>query len=172
MVFRRRRQTRGTIIQSVKNQHNVTISAVGGATNNFPIATAVDVGVATKITGQEVPTGAIVTSLILWVQCDSSSGGVSGEVTWYIAKRRGGQVNADLPIPDFTAMGLSDLRNQIIHSDTSLYGTQDAGPYRFKMLVRIPKLYHRMRSGDQLVIRIASSVATSMKVAFIYKYYQ
>lgn len=161
------------IIQSVKNQFGQDLSIIGGAVGTVTVATTVEVGSPTKVIGVEVPIGAYVYGLELWVQFVGSSGTVTANYKWFIAKARQGQdLLLDFPSPDFTDIGLSNVRNQIFHSESNLVGTEDAGPYRFHRHLNLPKNMQRFRAGDTLFVKSLSDVAGVESINFIYKYYQ
>jgi len=148
-------------------------SLVPATTTNIQFATTVDVGAPTKILGTEVPNGAKVFSVLATVNVINPTGTGDGNLEYYFCKKRGGQtLNTDFPDPDWTSIGLSDVRNQIFHCEATLFGSEDAGPYKKTFRLKIPKIYQRMRSGDELVLRIESSIATEVSIAFLYKYYQ
>ncbi len=163
----------GNVIQSVKNCFQATSSIIASTNVLTDLVTAVDVGSATKVTGIEVPTGAKVFSIELWIDFISGSSAVTGTFDWYIAKSRSGQAPAStFPDPQFTDVGLSALRNQVFHQETTIFGTEDAGAYRFHRRIKIPKIYHRVRAGDKIFVMAQAQNAGTFNIAVIYKYYQ
>jgi len=172
--FRRRRmRMRAPITQSVKNMFQLKQSLVPATTSNIQFATTVDVGAPTKVLGTEVPNGAKIFSVLVSVNLINPSATGDGDLEYYFCKKRGGQtLNADFPDPDWTSIGLSDVRNQIFHSELTQFGSEDAGPYKKTFRLKIPRIYQRMRSGDELVLRIEASIASEISVGFLYKYYQ
>ncbi len=167
-----RRNSQKQVIQSVKNSHEFKSSTIAGASIDTSLADAVEVGEPTKITGKEVPVGAKVFSIELWINTSSQSGGEDGTIDWYIAKARDGQLLGSFPEPDFSTTGLSSKRNQIFHQEAQQFGSQDAGPYKFHRRIKIPRIYQRMRSGDFIFIKSNASIVTSLQIAALYKYYQ
>ncbi len=85
--------------------------------------------------------------------------GLTGSLNWYIAKLHGGQDSGDLPEAD--AVGVSPLRNQIIHQEKGLAGSADGTPMAFKGVIVIPRGIRRMREGDQWVIVLKNTDATN-----------
>ncbi len=167
--FARRRPM--TVIQSVKNSFQQVTSQIAGK-DGIQIAAAVEVGAATKVTGIEVPVGAKIFGIEIWVQFVSGTGGDAGTFNWYLVKQRENQPFAQMPTPDFTDQGLSNFRNQIIHSDLAVIGTEDAGPYKFHRRIKINKLFQRMRPGDSFTIGVNPSIAGTLAIGVFYKYYQ
>ncbi len=167
----RRTRTMGNIVQSVKNCFEVKITAAAGAIQNNAVAKAVEVGVATKVTGIEVPVGAKVFSIEVWQGFVGQTGTVTAVVEWFIGKAREGQTFSSFPDPDFTAVGLSGRRNQIWHQEQSLTGTENASPYKFHRRIKVPKIYQRMRADDNIFISFKSDIIGQYLLGVIYKYY-
>ena len=168
----RRRRPMTAIVQSVKNQYGVKQSITAMASTTIQFAVAGEVGAPTKVLGFEVPVGAKIFSVTVFINVINSSGTGDGDLDWFIAKARGTQnKQTDFPDPDFTSVGLSDVRNQIFKSSATLFGTEDAGSYGRSFHLKIPKIYQRMRAGDELFLKIQPSINASMSVGFIYKYY-
>ncbi len=162
-----------TIVQSVKNQFAVAQSIVVATKIVLDYATGVNVGEATKVLGNEVPTGAKIFNIALSVNFVTLTGTETATFQWYIAKIRAGQSNAELPSPQWSDIGLSELRNQIFHSEMAQVGTEDAGPYKFNRIIKIPRIYQRMRTGDRLAVIVqADGVGGSIDIGARYKYYQ
>ena len=170
---RRRSMMSQTIVQSVKNQNNTAQSATPNSLQVIEFAQAVDVGAATKVFGNEVPTGAKVFSVDVYVNAIVPSGSGNTSFRYYICKTRGGQIiGTDFPSPIFSDIGLSDVRNQIFHSDMVQLGSEDSGPLRRKLHIKIPKIYQRMRTGDKLNFVSQAVLAIETDIGFRYKYYQ
>ncbi len=115
--FRSRRRRMGSIVQSVKNAFESNISLVANTAADFQHVVGVEVGTATKTLGIEVPVGAKVFSIELWVNIINPAGGTDGSGNWYLATSRSGQTLASFPDPDFSNVGLSERRNQIYHME-------------------------------------------------------
>ncbi len=173
MRSRTQRFRNAPIVQSVKNQFEVTQSTVAGTGIVRDLASAVEIGGATKVTGVEVPVGAKIFSITLTQNFITQSGSVNASFNFYVMKVRGGQTDNELPAADFTAIGLSNLRNQIFYSLTTEVGTQDAGPFKMtNRRIKIPRIYQRMRAGDRIVVVATSDEIGTYKTGVIYKYYQ
>ena len=165
--------SRPSPIISVKNQRSEKQSVTPTANITFDALVAVDVGAPTKILGNEVPVGAMVYSMDVSVNFISSGASVTGNFEWYIGKIRNGQAITDItPSPDWSNIGLSDGRNQIIKSYMTIVPTDDAGIARYNLHIRIPKIYQRVRAGDKIVIVSVSSDGGDLAVGVRYKYYQ
>jgi len=169
----RRRRTIMAPIISVKNQRSEKQSVTPTANIIFEAVVAVEVGAGTKILGNEVPVGSKVYSMDVSVNFISLDAATTGNFEWYVGKLRNGQSVVDItPSPDWTNIGLSDGRNQVIKSFMALYGTEDAGAIRYNMHIKIPKIYQRVRAGDKIVIVTVSSSGGDLAVGTRYKYYQ
>ncbi len=103
-----------------------------------------------------VPAGNKVYSVNVTVNFIHTSGTGSTNVRWMLVHLRSGQ---DIPTcfaptdaPNWSNIGLSSCRNQVIKSFLSLAGTEDAGPQRWNLHIKIPKMWHRVREGDRLLI--------------------
>ena len=169
---RRRRAMRMAPINSVKNQHATKQTILASALIIEEVAVAVDVGAPTKVTGLEVPVGAKVFSVDLSVNFISVDSSTSGNFDWCFLKLREGQTVASLITnPDWTNLGFSNGRNQIIKSYMANYGTEDAGSIRYNPHIKIPKIYQRMRAGDSLVMAFIASSAGSLSSGMRYKYF-
>jgi len=170
---RRRMRMRMNPIQSVKNQIAQKQTILADANIQHFVMDTVEVGAPTKVTGIEVPVGAIVYSVDVSVNFVSSTGGITGNIDWVFIKLRAGQVfDTVLVSPDWTDLGLASGRNTIIKSFMAIFGTEDAGPKIWNMHIKIPKIYQRTRDGDRFIIVFRSSEPGSLSTGARYKYYQ
>ena len=170
---RRRRMSFRPVTQTIKNQYSEKASIIAGANQNITLASTVDVGSPTKILGTEVVAGSKIFGMLISVSVMSTSGSADGDIEWYIAKTRSGQqIGSDMPDPNWTSLGLSDVRNQIWHSVSTHIGSQDSSPYKMTKYIKVPKIYQRMRSGDIIFIKLVCSINGAMNVGTIYKYVQ
>ncbi len=177
MPFRRnnfrQRPRQMSVITSVKNQRTEKQTTIANANIEHVVAIAVEQGVPTKVIGNEVPVGAKIFRVILTINYVSASSAETGTFDWCCMKLREGQtVTSTIVTPDWTNIGLSNARNQVFRSDSTLVGTEDAGPYRRLVSVKIPKIYQRMRAGDSLVLVTRSDIAGVSNMGSLYKYYQ
>ncbi len=167
----RRRMVARPIIQSVKNQAASKLSTVSNVDQTIIPIEGVDVGAATKVLGREVPTGSKVFGVNVSVNFISDTGGSTGNFDWYYAVVRSGQAIPPITSPDWTDIGLSDRRNEILKSFMAIFATEDAGSVRYNIRIKIPKMYQRIRAGDKHVIVARSSEVGSLSVGFRYKYF-
>jgi len=125
----------------------------------------------TRTSGNQVPNGAHVFNIMVYVNSIVPEGSGSTNYNYIVMCLRDGQsVPADI---DFSTIGLSKTKNQVLISEMTTLGTEDAGPLRRKFNVKIPKIYNRIREGDQIVlVWTAQSLATENFMGFRYKYYQ
>jgi len=158
-------------VHSVKNQFQTNQSITTSLNQDF-VYTAVEVGVATKITGKEVPVGANVYSVDVTVNYVTGGGAQIGNFDWCLIKLREGQsVVSTITSPDWTDIGLSSGRNQVIKSYTTMFGTDDGAIVKYNVHIKIPKSMQRVRSGDLLVIAFQASQSGTSVTGARYKYY-
>ncbi len=122
-------------------------------------------------TVDSVPSGANINGVFISLFLIGSTGSVVPvALDWYVGVLRAGQsAITDFPTPGAT--GMSNVRNQIIHEEKGLSGTQDGTPMAFKGVVAIPRVYRRMREGTQLFIRIKGVADVAFCVKVLYKYF-
>ncbi len=159
------------VVTKVKNQFAEETSAIASTNIDTFITSAVEQGAATKTTGIECPVGAHIRSIFVSVSLGSSAGGASLVGAWYLTIFRHGQTGTDFPAPQWTAIGLSSIRNQIWHSEMFVIGTNDAPTYRFNRQIRIPKWAQRVRAGDFMAIRTNCDNAYLRSIGVRYYYY-
>ncbi len=159
------------IITKIKNQFAEETSALGSTNIDTFITSAVEQGGATKTSGIECPVGSHVKSVFVSINIGSTAGGVSITGAWYLTIFRHGQTGTDFPAPQWTAIGLSTIRNQIWHSEMFVIGSQDAPTYRFNRQIRIPKWCQRVRAGDFMAIRTNVSADHLRSIGVRYYYY-
>ncbi len=155
--------------QKIKNQFNVDQSILQNVVTEVDFAISVNGQANTKVTGVEVPVGAHIQAMDVYVNAVSAEANQVGSFVYYMAKVREGQ-GASFPVANFTAIGLSKVRNQIFKSEMLMIGTEDAGPIRHKFRQRIPKVYQRMRDGDKIAIFFQSSLGLETSVGTRYYY--
>ena len=160
-------------IQSVKNQRSTTTTTTAAVNVLDFVALATEQGVATKVVGNEVPVGATVYSMDISVSFISGSASDTGTFEWCFMKLRDGQsVTNTISSPNWSDIGLSSGRNQVIKSYMTVFSTEDGGSVKYNPHIRIPKIYQRMRSGDQFVIVTKTSQIGLLLTGARYKYYQ
>ena len=166
---RRRRGGMGKFTTSTKNMFSVSES------NPMNIQSSLDMveGVAPnkeRVTPNEVPAGAHVFGIDVYVNAIVPSGSGHTNFNYIVQIQR----TAQGPITnlDFSSLGLSNLRNQIIHSDMVQLGTEDAGPLRRKLRIKIPRIWRRIRQGDVISLQwVATTTAIEVHMGCRYKYY-
>ncbi len=157
------------VIHSIKNQLATSLTTVTAAQNQFNAVEAVEIGAGTKILGTETPVGAKVFRIFVSINAITDSGAGNTRIEWNLQMVRSGQVAVDT---NWSTIGLSSQRNQIIHSEIAQVGTEDAGPYRFNRSIKIPRVYNRIRDGDRILVNFKSVTnPVNLVVAFRYKYY-
>ncbi len=109
---------------------------------------------------QDVEYGRKVNAFFITIFVIGSTGApVVGSVNWYLAKAHSGQSQtADFPDP--LSVGLSPVRNQIIHQEKGLVGSGDGTAMAFKGVIVVPRGMRRMREGDSWFISIKVNSAT------------
>ena len=171
-MFRRRfrRSSRGPSATWTKNQFNQDQSILGNTAVPIILVNGVKVNGAIKVIGTEVPAGAIVSQIDVYLNLIVPSGSGNATVVYFVICRRAGQ--SAVPASSFTAIGLSDMRNQVIRSEMTMIGTEDAGPLRTKFKVKIPKTYQRIREGDDISLIVQSTEASEMSAGCRYRFKQ
>ncbi len=152
-------------INSVKNILDATSIGVAAAVNTgITLAQTVN-----DYTGGvvDVPIGAKVSSVYIFVQIIAQA--AEGVMDFYIAKRPAGVI---LPTPGTT--GGNQARKFILHEEKGIPGTfnNGASPLTFRGVIKIPRGRQRFAEGDDLTIQLRGSVAYSLCIKCIYKFYQ
>ncbi len=136
----------------------VTNVLIGNGVNNY--AGAVD----------EIPIGAKVSSVYLFVQIISGDSGVAN-ADWYIWKGPL-SLNAAMPVPGAT--GGDANRKYILHEEKGIPGNalDGAYPLTFKGVIKIPRGRQRFGEADRIQIKMRSADVYNACVKCIYKFYQ
>ncbi len=154
-------------INSVKNIVDGVFLGVSAGTNTDVVLVQ---GVNNYVGGLgEVPTGATVSSIYLFVQMISADSGVANS-DWYVIKDPGDQLT--LPTPGATA-GVTS-RKFILHEEKGIPGNalDGAYPLTFKGVIKIPPGYRRTGEDDRIVLRMRSADSYNACVKCIYKFYK
>ncbi len=167
MVFRRNNRL-GNIINSVKNVIDNQGNIVATTNTEQRVLTGVDNYTAADVL--EVQTGAKIFGVFITIYLYNNADQVAGSLDWYYGVRRGATSFADMPPAN--AVGLSNLRNQILHQEKGLSGGPNGPPMVFKGVIRIPRQYQRIREGDIHFISFRSSQAGKFCIKAIYKWYK
>lgn len=179
MSFRGRRRGRArmvlTPIQSFKQQRQEVITYAGTVANNNYI---VVVGVARDaLSGdrKNVPVGAKIMSIAVTVNFGSTSAAATGDGNWMLTCLRAGQDVQDefaaTNAADWSNIGLSNARNQVIKSFLVNFSTENGATYRHSSQIKIPKMYQRIRQGDVWTITWNSGLGGQLAIGTRYKYY-
>ena len=166
--FRRRRRMSVASVTSLKNQHGRKQNTVPGTKNFISVMTAIPPGEARTL-GSQVPAGAHVYSVACDLNWIHGSGSGAGSLDWYFIFMRAGQEIADAPTADWSDIGLSNLRNQIIYSELNEIGTEDAGAVKRRVRIKVPKLYQRVREGDVWRLVYDNSDTVEENIGFRFK---
>ncbi len=170
--FRRSRPRMMAPIISYKHQFQEKLTYAGGNANNQTVLYFGGLPGA-QANPSSVPAGNKVYNVDVSVNFVSSSGGESGTYSWFLTKMRDGQlVDIIFGTPngaDWSNLGLSPSRNAVIKSYTGLVGTEDAGPLKQNVHIKIPKIYTRVREGDQLIVVFNADLAGTLNIGIRYK---
>ncbi len=170
--FRRRGNRLGQVIDSMKNVVSNVTAGTAGTTVVVDIAKSVDAAALANAT--EVTRGCKIFKIWveLWYrQSETIIPGVTTVLDMYIWKNPGN--NLTPPTPGTT--GTSNEKKFVFKEFKGLTGVQTQGsePYTWKGWLKIPKVYQRMGSDDQLEIVFAESGSDGILCSkFIYKWYK
>ncbi len=169
---RMRRPMMRAPIVSYKHQRNEdTTYAGGGITNQMNVYEGVEPGA--QGTPANVPAGNKVYSVNISLNFIVPSGSGTDTPSWFLAHLRQGQTISilfpGLSATQWTNIGLSKARNQVLKSYMSLIGTEDSGPIRYNVHIKIPKMYQRVREGDILAIVFSAQTVGPLSIGVRYK---
>jgi len=160
MPFRgrmRRRMSRPMLapIVSFKHQRQTQLTYVGAVANQIiTVYQGGEAGASASVFS--VPNGNKVYSVDISLNFIHTSGSGTTRVNWMLVHLRDGQDVDSLYAPtdasNWSNIGLSKGRNQVIKSFLTLAGTEDAGPQKYNVHIKIPKMWHRIREGDNLLV--------------------
>ena len=172
-MFRpRRRMVMRAPVVSYKHQRQTDVTYIGTNANQVitfytgsaPGATA---GVGT------VPAGNKVFSLDISVNFVQTSSSGNSRIEWCIVHLRADQdfdtLFASPGGCNWSNIGLSLGRNQILKSFIGLVGSEDAGAQRWNLHVKIPKMWHRVREGDKLLCIFNAENAGALTIGTRFK---
>ncbi len=179
MSYRGRRRSRRRMIlapiQSFKQQRQEAVTYAGSlANNNYIVA----VGTLQDAMGgdrKNVPVGANISSVHVTVNFGNTSAAATGDGNWMLTCLRAGQDIQDefaaTNAADWTNIGLSNARNQVIKSFLVNFGTENGSTYRYSQQIKIPKVYQRIRQGDVWTVTWTSGLGGQLLIGTRYKYY-
>ena len=168
---RRRVMMRAPIV-SYKHQRNENTTYIGtGANNSFVLYTGTAPG--ETASPNTVPAGNKVYSVDVSVNFIHPEGSGTDTPSWMLVHFRAGQeldsLFANPNASEWSNIGLSLARNQVIKSFMSIVGSEDAGPRQWNMHIKIPKLWHRIREGDILILTFNAQSAGSLSIGTRFK---
>jgi len=173
--FRRRmRSIMRAPIVSFKHQHSQITSYVGGNANGDFV---INVGSsqAVPVSPNTTPLGNKQYSVDLSVSFTSGSASAASDFSWMLVHFRADQNLIDLfagqQASNWSIIGLSQAKNQVIESHMGTIGTEDGASYRFDRHIKLPKIWHRVREGDQLVLSWSSTQAGTLALGARFKTY-
>ncbi len=152
--MRRMRPMRAPIV-SYKHQREEDITYIGTVANNEYLVYqgSAPGGISSP---QDVPAGNKVYSVDVSLNFTHTSGSGTTRYTWMLVHLRADQqigfLFASTDASNWSNIGLSKGRNQVIKSYLGIVGTEDAGPKLYNVHIKIPKMWHRVREGDELRI--------------------
>ena len=177
MPFRRRMRMRRPMlapIVSEKRQKQVDVTYVG--TNaNFDVLLYRGVKEADTSNVFSVVNGEKVYSVDVSVNFIQESSSGNSVVNWSLVHLRAGQdidsLFASTGAANWTTIGNSMGKNQVIKSFYTIIGSEDAGPRTWNLHIKLPKMWHRVRTGDELVIVFNASQTGQLSIGSRFKSY-
>ncbi len=176
MPFRRRTMRRRTMsapIVSYKHQAT-TDTTYTGANANTAHRLYIGTSPGSEATPISVPAGHKVYSVDVVVSFIHGEGTGDTNMSWMLTKLRADQNVSglfDSTASNWSSIGNSLARNQVIKSYMGQAGTEDAGPKTWNIHIKIPKIFQRVREGDTLDITFNASDTGSLRLAHRYKDY-
>ncbi len=160
---------------SYKHQENKVLSYTGALANDqFVLYFGGPPGVE-PAQPNVVPAGHRVSTVDVSVNFSATSASTTGDYSWMLVKLRQDQLVNTLfgatGAAQWSTIGLSNGRNQVIKSYMGVYGTEDSTPIRYNVRIKIPASMQRVREGDQLVLVFNAGDAGTYHVGFRYKDY-
>jgi len=167
-----RRMVMRAPIVSNKHQKTTDVSYVG-ASANITHSLYLGVGPNEPASPDNVPSGNKVYSVDVVVSFIHGEGTGDTNIDWMLTKTRADQnVSTLFGSPsgaNWSNIGLSLGRNQVIKSYMGQAGTEDAGPKTWTLHIKIPKIYQRVREGDKLDITFNATDVGTLRMAHRYK---
>lgn len=160
-------------VVTFKHQFEASVTYAGAAANSILILYT-GVGPGDNMLANTVAAGHQVYSVDVVVDFIAAAAADTTDSSWMLLYLRAGQTVSDIAATDasnWTNIGLSNLRNQVIKSFTTIGGSDAAGPTKGHVHIKIPKIYQRVREGDQLMTVFNASAGGPLKQAFRYKDY-
>ncbi len=172
--FQRRRRQMLAPIVSYKHQASAAVTYAGGAVNNIHFVMLGGAPGSEK-SGINVAAGCKVYSVDISLTYSLTAGSGTSTYSWMLVHLRDdqniGSLFAASDASNWSTIGLSKGRNQVIKSFTGIVGSEDSGPRSYNLHIKIPKLWHRVREGDSLVLVFNADSVGSLLNAHRYKDY-
>ena len=180
VMFRRsgmrryRRPMRMNPIQSLKHQFQESTSYVGANANNEVIlVVSVPIGDAEAPQFGSVPVGSQIYGIVVSVNYTNATANAGTTYEWFVWKSRSGQTTASefggVAAANWSALGGSKARNQIIKSFMGVTGTEDAVALQRTIYIKLPKNMQRVRDGDTIRLIFNSSEPGTLSIGARYK---
>ena len=175
MPFRRRMRMRMPMrapVVSYKHQRQTEVSYVGNDENQT-IIFYTGGAPGSQATVGNVPAGNKVYSINVSVNFIHQSGSGTSTINWLIVHLRADQsfdtLFASPGGANWSEIGQSLGRNQIIKSFLGIAGTEDAGAKAWNLHIKIPKMWHRVREGDKLLCIFNANNVGALAIGTRYK---
>lgn len=156
-------------MQTIKAQHGTPATFMAGQKLTVDALTSIGVG-EQRVQNSQVSVGAHVRTIDLYLNWISTSSSGHVDISYYFIFRRSGQDLADIPNANFSDIGNSKVRNQIILSEIVQSGSEDAGGISRRHRIRVPKMFGRIREGDTWSLVFDSSANIEANIGFRFKW--
>lgn len=168
----RRRMVMAPPIVSFKHQRMEETTYVGTlANNNYLVYQGVNQG--TQTTPTDIAAGNKCYSIDVSVNYIVGSSTATGRLSWMLVHLRDGQTIGDqfaaTDASNWSNIGLSKAKNQVIKSFVKIFATEDASAAIYNLHIKIPKMWHRIREGDSLVIMFNADEAGTLVIGSRFK---
>jgi len=167
----RRPMMRAPIV-SYKHQRNENASYVGaGANHQYNVIVGAEPGQVG--TAQSVAAGNKIYSINVSLNFIHGTQNGNDTPSWMLVSLRDGQTIpscfAATDASEWSNIGLSSCRNQVIKSYMTVVGSEDAGPRTWNVHIKIPKIFQRIRQGDAIVIVFNSQDPGTLSIGTRFK---
>ena len=161
-------------IQSTKHIVDLQGGIIGNATERRTLVTAVDNPVLANTSN--VASGSKVSSMYLNVTVLSQANTALNNIYFMIFKNPQGNI-PDSEIPPANQVGSSEFKRQVFHQEMRMLSdaSNSIPSTMFQGVLKIPRIFHTMRVGDQIGINFFSPGAgndVDFCVQCIYKSYR
>ncbi len=161
-------------IVSFKHQRQEEATYLGNL-DNYVYSIYQGIAAGSGVTPTDIPAGNKMYSVDVSVNYISGDGTQAGRSSWMLVHLRDGQTVGSLfaatDASNWSTIGLSKGKNQVIKSFITMNGSEDATPRVWNLHVKIPKMWHRIREGDSLLLIFNGDGAGPLAIATRYKSY-